>query len=168
MPTDIEIIKQRQAGQAEGFGLAASPEDAIDKSLIFHVNFTKAAADGMASTTTAETFTGKTNGNVRVRLLAAYAVVTATGITADAANNATITISKRDSAAANKTSVATLITNIATGNLVIGAPKAMTITATSAAEFIIAELSGFTYEIAKGGTGVVVPPTEFTLVFTKV
>ncbi len=163
MPTDIEIVKQRQAGQAETFGLVANAEDVIDQILVYQITLSKAAADGMASTTTAETFTGTTVGNVKGKLLAAYATVTATGITGDNTNNATITISKRDSAAANKTTIATVTTNVATGNFTIGAPKAMTISNNA-----VDALSGFTYEIAKGGSGVVVPPTVFTLVFSKV
>jgi hypothetical protein len=166
MAPDIEIIKQRYEGQAQGYGLAADPGPSIDTLDAFPIFITKASADAMASTTTSETYTGLI-AVPKVRIVAAYMTVLATGITVDATNNATITINKRDSAAANKTAVATLVTNVATGNLVIGAPKAMTVSTTSGA-FVVDALSGFTYEIAKGGTGVVVPASVFTLWLTKV
>ncbi len=166
MPTDIEIIKQRHCGQAEGYGLAAAPEGSVDTLDAFPVVFTKASADAMASTTTSETFLGNIVP-VKCKLVAAYATVTATGITANAADYATITISKRDSAAANKVTVASVASVLATGNFTIGAAKAMTVNTTSGA-FILDALSGFTYEIAKAGNGVIVPPTVFTLWFTKV
>lgn len=119
----------------------------------------KRAADGAANTATAETSIFRVPG--LCQLAAAYFCPDA-ALTADAANNATITVSKYTSAGGAKTAVASLVTDVAGGDWTAWAPKALTVAAGGAS---IAAGSNVTYEITKGGTGVVVPAGTLVLVF---
>lgn len=119
------------------------------------------AADGAAGTTTAETVIGYVH---RACKLVAVRYVPAAGVTADATNNATITVSKRASGGGSKTTVATIVTDVAGGNWTQWAAKAFSLTGT-AADLQIAAGSGLTFEIAKGGTGVVIPAGVLELMF---
>ncbi len=119
----------------------------------------------MASTTTSETYTGKMVPH-KSRIKAVYYVATTGGVTADATNYATVTISKRDSAAANPLAVATLTTTIASsGNITQGAPKALVLTD---ANIIVDALSTLTFTVAKAGTGVVLRAGEFVVELERV
>ena len=51
MPTDIEIIKYRDAGRAQTYG-ASDPNAAVRQQNTYFVQFSKASDDAMASTTT--------------------------------------------------------------------------------------------------------------------
>lgn len=165
MATDIQIIKERLSGQAGTYGLAASGVDGVDSLTNFVVSFSKGSDDAMASTTTAETYTGKFT-YVKARLKAVYFVATTGGITANGTNYATVTISKRDSAAANKLTVASFATDtVTTDDVTQGAPKAFDLTA---ANIVVDALSTFTFEIAKAASGVVVRAGEFHLVLERV
>lgn len=165
MATDIEIIKERLSGQAGTYGLAASGVDAVNSLTSFVLEFDKASDDGMASTTTSETYTGVTLP-VKAKLKAAYYVATTGGITANDTTYATVTISKRDSAAGNKATVATLTTTTtSSGNVTQGAPKALVLTD---ANVVVDALSTVTFEIAKASTGVIVRAGKFVLVFERV
>lgn len=163
--TDIEIIKERLAGQAGTYGLAASATSGIDSLTDFSVTFTKASDDAMASTTTSETYTGMMVPR-RGILKAVYYTATTGGITAHASNYATITISKRSSSAGSKTTVATFSTDtVTTDDVTQGAPKSMDLATGTAA--IVDANSTITFEIAKPGSGVVVRAGTFTLVFSR-
>lgn len=122
--------------------------------------FTKSAADGAAATATSETVIGMV---ARASKLIGARFVPAAALTADNTNNAVITVSKRDSAGANKTTIASLTTNVASGNWVQWAPKALTLGLAAAIQ--VAAESSITFEIAKGGTGVVVPAGTLELFF---
>lgn len=122
--------------------------------------FTK-AADGSAAATTAETVIGYVQ---RACKLLAVRYVPAAALTADATNNATITVSKRVAGGGSKTTIATIVTDVAGGSWVQWSAKAFSLTGT-AADLQIAAGSGLTFEIAKGGTGVVVPAGVLELVF---
>lgn len=131
----------------------------------------KAADDGTAATTTAETYTGiflpqtqgvsTTAGQRLYRLNAIYYVATTGGITGDNTNNAVITVSVRDANGANPVVLGTLTTNVATGNIVQGAGKTFTMATTNPAPLPAG--ATFTYAITKGGTGVVVRAGVITL-----
>ena len=158
MPTDREILKAAQVGHVGSAGLT-DPIAAVAKAHSIWVRvFSKASDDAMASTTTSETYTG-TLVPFNAKLKAVYYVATTGGITANATNYATITISKRDSAGANKATVASFATDtVTTDDVAQGAPKAFTVTA---ANQIITENSTFTFEVAKAASGVVVRAGEF-------
>lgn len=125
------------------------------------ISFVK-AADGAAATTTSETVIGHVNFACKI-IAARY--VPAAALTADNTNNATITVSKRVAGGGSKTTIASITTNVASGSWTQWAPKDLTLTAT-AADLQIAANSGITFEIAKGGTGVIVPAGTLELVFS--
>lgn len=163
MPTDREYLKYQQAGALQTSG-AIDPTGEVAKAHSFLVEVVKAADDATAATTTAETYTGKMLP-VKGRLKSVRYYATTGGITADATNNATVTVSKRDSAAGNKLTVATMITNVALGNITQGVLKSATLTD---ANVIVDANSSFTFEIAKAGTGVVVRAGSLWLEFEAV
>jgi hypothetical protein len=115
----------------------------------------KTAADAMASTTTAHTATFGFRAPCDGYLLGAHAN-SCGALTADNANNASLTVAKSDGAGGAATAMATLLTNVASGNWVAGGTKAFTPSATAAdRRFTKGQLISFA--IAKNGTGVVVP-----------
>lgn len=112
--------------------------------------FVKTAADGTAATTTAEAGTPwnylLSNGRVRRIIIKPTAA-----LTGDPTNNAVITVSKRDAAGGTKTTLGTITT---TASWVAGVNVSVTLTA---ANLDVVAGGALTCEIAKGGTGVVVP-----------
>lgn len=156
--TDTQLVKRALVGLLASMGLTDAIAAAAQARSDFFT-FDKAADDGTAATATTETYTGIYLPRACLLKAATYLATTG-GITADATNNATITLSKRDSAAANKTTVASATTNVAFGNVTQGAGKALTL---SAANVAISAGSTVTFEIAKGGTGVVVRAGRVTL-----
>lgn len=117
--------------------------------------------DGAANTATAETPIGMVYAPAQV--VAVYYVPLA-ALTANDTDYATITVSKRTSAGASKTTVATLVTTVAGGSWTAFARKAFTLTAT-AADLIVASGSTLTFEIAKAGSGVAVPAGDLVVEF---
>lgn len=157
--TDRELIKQQEAGQAATSG-ASDPIGEVAKVHTYYVSFSKSADDAMASTTTSETYTGVIVP-VKSLLKSVKYVATTGGITANATNYATITVSKRDSAAANKTTVASFATDtVTTDDVTQGAPKAFDL---STSNVVITAGSTLTFEIAKAASGVVVRAGTLTL-----
>lgn len=155
MATDREIIKNRDAGRAQSYG-CVDPIGEVAKMNSFFVSFSKGSDDASASTATSETYTGKVVP-YKARLKSVQYRATTGGITGDPTNNATITVSKRDSAAANPLPVATLTT---TASVTQGAKTALVLTD---ANVIVDADSTITFAIAKGGSGVVVRAGEFVL-----
>lgn len=166
MPTDTEIVKNRQAGQMSTYGLssATAHETEAAKLNTFYLFFDKASADAMANTTTSETYTNVCIP-VKARIKSIKFNVGATGIATDAANTATITVSKRDAAAANKLAVATYTSNVAGGAVAVGVAKELVLTA---ANVIVDAGSSLTFEISKASSGVVVPAGRFLVELEKV
>lgn len=150
--TDRETVKNRQIGQAQTYGVT-DPAAVIQQVHSYFLTITdKSADDGMASTTTSETYTGVVVPYAS-RIKNIWYVAKTGGITADNTNYATVTINKRDSAAANQLAVATLTTTItSSGNITQGAPKALV---TTKANIDVTALSTFTFSIAKSGSGVI-------------
>lgn len=112
--------------------------------------FEKAAADAAASTATAETVVFVAGGPLTLTNLG---VVPSAALTADAANNATITITRRNADGTGNVTVATLVTDVAGGSWTAFVRKnfgTMANTTMTAGQML-------TLTIAKGGTGVVVP-----------
>lgn len=157
--TDRQLIKKAESGNAVSLGLA-DPIGEVGNTHAAQFNFSKAADDGTAATTTAETFTGLYFPRA-CRLKSVTYVATTGGVTADATNFATVTVSKRDSAGATPTTIATLTTTVASsGTITQGAGKALVL-AGSAAN--ITAGSTVTFSVAKSGTGVVLRAGMFTV-----
>lgn len=166
MATDTEIMKARLAGQAQSYGLSTDSAAITEAGKVhtYHRAFDKAADDAMASTTTAETYLGR-RIPYRSWLKSIYYTPTTGGITASDTVNITVTISVRDSAGANKTTIATLTTTTtSSGSLTQGVPKALVLTS---ANVIIAAGSTLTYEVAKTSTGTILRAGEFILELEK-
>lgn len=157
--TDRELLKQQESGALGTLG-ATNPIDTVGQAHATTFTFSKASDDGMASTTTSETFTG-IYIPYKCKIRNVYYVATTGGITADNTNFATVTVSKRDSAGANLTTVATLTTTItSSGNITQGAGKALVLTA---ANIVCTAGSTITFSIAKAASGVVVRAGSFTV-----
>lgn len=157
--TDRQIIKKAQAGEAVALG-CTDPIGEVANANSSQFVFAKGADDAMASTTTAETFTGIYFARA-CRLKSIVYSATTGGVTADNTNFATVTVSKRDSAGANLTTIATLTTTItSSGNLSQGVGKALVLTASAVN---ITAGSTVTYSVAKAGSGVVLRAANFTV-----
>lgn len=157
MPTDTEIAKSLAVGEISsqlGSNQNAIAEVAKQRTRVYR--FTKTTADAMASTATAEAATPWIR-NHTVGLVRAIRVHPTAALTGDPTNNATITVSKRDAAGANLTTLGTLTT---TASWVAGTSVSFTLTA---ANLAVVAGGGFTMSIAKGGTGVVVPISEIVI-----
>lgn len=172
MATDTEIAKGVAAGlvssalavnatatnpinpqQANGLAIAEVQKQRRQKIVIV-----KAAADAMASTATAEA-SQNVGTDFQGRVYACYFTPTGAGLTADASNYATVTLSARTAAGGASTSFATLTTTVASsGTLTQYVRKAMVLTTVD-----IAAGCDITLTIAKTGTGVVVPVGYFTI-----
>lgn len=131
--------------------------------------FLKEADDGAASTATAERAIFRvpahmTNG---IELISVHYTPDA-AVTADAANNATITFGKRDGAGGARTSLATYTSDVAGGSLVAHTPKALT-NAAGAGTSTMQMAAGFviTEEITKAGTGVALQAGCFSVVYDE-
>ncbi len=133
----------------------------IDELHAINIPFDKTAADGMASTTTTDTLVWVNPFPYPVYLVSAVAVATGAGITADANNNATITFRTIDLAGGASTAALTIVTDVAGGNWTQNQLKS--ITSLTAANSAVPVGGGITFSIAKGGTGVVVPVSKFTI-----
>jgi hypothetical protein len=124
-------------------------------------------ADAMASTTTAESF------GFQIPILDGYSAGTEFGIvrritltpdsaiTGDAANAATVTVSKRDSAGGSLTTLGTITTlNSGAGSFTAFVGEDFTLTS---ANLILVAGGTVTWSIAKNGTGVVMPNFEIAV-----
>lgn len=151
MPTNTEIAKDFEAARIAshlGTNLAAKQE--VAKQRTRQYVFFKTAADGAAATATAETAVNWQRLQAAGRVSTIHIQPTA-ALTGDPTNNATITVSKRDAAGANKATLGTITT---TASWVAGTSVPLTLTA---ANLDVVEGGSVTFEISKGGTGVVVP-----------
>lgn len=105
---------------------------------------------GTAGTAQTETFAWKNTTGTNQRVTGA-SICTPVAVTADAANKATVTVTKRDAAGINPAVVATLTTDLAQGNLVAFLPAALTPTV---ANVIVPPNGVLTVLMSKAGTGV--------------
>jgi hypothetical protein len=166
MPSDTELAKGVAVGNLSSLvANNANTIAEIQRQRSRRCAIIKATADAMASTTTAETWVTDGLLDGACRLYKAFLVCTGAGITADAANNAAVTVSKRDSAGANKTTLLTFTTNIAFGNVTQNVPKSLAAAVSASTAVDVTALSTLTWEVAKNGTGVVVPVSFMVLYF---
>lgn len=119
--------------------------------------------DAMANTATAEQQIFW--ASVAITITALEYVPNA-AITADASNNAVITFSKRTSAGASQTTLGTITTNLALGNLAAGQGAAATLTATTT-DLQVAAGSSIGVANTKGGTGVVLRAGTYVIEYTE-
>lgn len=108
------------------------------------------AADAAATDVVAERTIFRARGTVT---LTAMRVNMSAAVTGDNANNAVITIRRRDATGGNAVTVATMTTNVANGNFVAFSPKAFA----SLANTTLTAGQQLTLQVAKGGTGVQLP-----------
>ena len=149
-------MPHREGGGYEAESKSAQAEDEfLDVYLI-----EKTAADAMASTTTSETG-GPTF--LRAGIVKRIEIDTEADATGHADNHGTITVSKRDAAAANKTTLGTYTTDSdvsGQGTLTKWITKAFDLTE---ANVVVVRGGKATWEIAKGGTGVVIPVSRIRI-----
>lgn len=88
-------------------------------------------------------------------------------LTANASNNAVVTLAKADGAGGGATTIATHTSDVAGGNWVADVFKTLTNSATFAAT-LVARGQIVTLKLTKGGTGVVVPISGYTLKIRRV
>jgi len=148
---DVNTVKDLDAGLIESaLGTNAAAIAVIAQKRTREYGQVKLAADAMASTASADTtlpwcrvaYAGK---------VVAVKITSSAALTGDPTNNAVITVSKRDAAGANLTTVAAITTTV---SWVAGADVTLALTAANI--FVVA---GGTLSVAitKGGAGVVVP-----------
>ena len=158
MATDREIYSLVLKGQLGSAGVT-DVAALVTSSQSRQYQSVAKAADGMASTTTAETDLNICFNRLS-RIKSVKYMPTGGALTADNTNNAAITVSKRDAAGANLTTVASETTNVASGNWVQRTLKSLTLTA---ANVDVVAGGSCTFSIAKGGSGVVVPAGFFVI-----
>lgn len=155
--TNLGQAKDCLSASVTQFGGTAT----IDESLAIDIPFDKAAADGMASTTTTDTIVWLNPYTVPVYLQSAQAVGVGAGITSDPANFATITFRTRDGVGGASAAALTLATDTAGGSWTSNQNKA--ITAQTIANLAVPVGGQITFSIAKSGTGVVVPISKYII-----
>lgn len=161
LPNDMSRIADGIAGADASKTYTATAKKAARNMIRESFTLSKTAADGAASTATAYTAGPQIAVPRACRILGAK-IVPAGAATADATNNAVITVSKGDGAGGAAVTMATYTSDVAGGSLAAGVIKAMTVTSTLANTRIPAGgVLGFT--ITKGGTGVVVPVLSITV-----
>ena len=141
--------------QLLGFSSSNSEAKEFSERIVEHVyTFKKAAADGMASTATAETLLDECTIRHPGKVVA-LRFTPAAALTADASNNAVITVQRRPaSAPGTPATVLAYTTNVAGGNWTAWLAKDF-LGATTPIDVLKDDV--LTVTIAKGGTGVVVP-----------
>jgi len=126
------------------------------------IPFAKAAADGAAGTATADTLFWTNPFDFPVLVVAGRITPIGAGVTADNTNFATITIKTNDGAG-GATGIAltanTTITDL--GNLTSNQSKSFTLL--TPANQIVPAGGGLWFNIAKSGTGVVIPISNYTI-----
>jgi len=155
--TNLGQAKDCLSASVTQFGGVAT----IDEMLAVEIIFDKAAADGMASTTTTDTLVWMNPYTVPVYLQSAEAVATGAAITASDADFATITFRTRDGVGGASAAALTIVTNLAGGNWTQNQRKA--ITTQTIANLAVPVGGQITFSIAKGGSGVVVPVSKFVI-----
>lgn len=157
--SNIGEYQKAQAGStASPYGGGPTVAQAYD----LEVKFDKAAADGMASTATADTLLWTNPYDFTVYIVGGRMTTTGAGITANNTNFATVAFKSNDGAGgatATGLSITTAITD--SGDFTANQSKAFTLV-TSAGAAVPAG-GGIWLNIAKSGAGVVVPISFFVL-----
>ena len=161
--SNIGEYQKAQAGStASPYGGGPTVAQAYD----FHERFDKLAADGMASSATADTLLWTNPYDFTVYMVGARITTTGAGITADNTNFATIALKSNDGAGgatATGLSITTAITD--SGNLAQNQSKAFTLVTSAGAA--IPPGGGLWLNIAKAAAGVVVPVSIINVRFRR-
>lgn len=128
----------------------------------FWVDFDKTAADGAAATPTADTFIWTNPFDFNISLVAARLIGLGAGIVGDAANIATITL-KTDNGVGGATAIALTWSSLTTDGGTLTSNQSKLFTLLTPANQIIVPGGNLWFNIAKGGTGVVVPISSYFL-----
>jgi len=157
--SNIGEYQKAQAGAtASPYGGGPTVAQAYD----FHERFDKLAADGAAGTATADTLLWSNPYDFPVYMVSARLTLTGAALTADNANFATIALKSNDGvggATATGLSITTAITD--SGNISQNQPKAFTLV--TAAGAAVPAGGSIWLNIAKSGTGVVVPVSQISV-----
>lgn len=136
--------------------------DCINEALPAQLRILK-AADAAANTATSEFVIADIPANCTI---AAVDVLPTAGLTADNTNNAVLTVKGYNAAGGGGVTVASMTTNVASGNWTAFVPKALTLTATTADLDRVAD-SALTLTITKGGSGVQLPALELRITLDR-
>lgn len=137
------------------------PQTDVDDFLCHAFTVFKDAADGAAGTTsTIATFTMPFSGTLDQLRIGALGAVTG-----DNTNNANILVAYNDGAGGASTTIATYTTTVANGNWVSAQTKNADASIGTTAR--VPKGSQVTVSITKGGTGVVIPISTYTLRFRR-
>lgn len=133
---------------------------------LFGAPYRKTSADAMASTATANLQIGFVNQfDFSIRLVSASVVAVGGTLTASDTDYATVTLKFDDAAAGTPAAAATWTTQTTgTGNWAVGVKKAATLTA---ANCTLVAGGVVWFNIAKTGSGVVVPTSDYYMRFTR-
>ena len=157
--SNIGEYQKAQAGStASPYGGGPTVAQAYD----FHERFDKLAADGMASTATADTLLWTNPYDFTVYMVSARLTCTGAGITADNTNFATIALKSNDGVGgvtATGLSITTAITD--SGNITANQPKAFTLVTASGAA--VPAGGSIWLNISKAAAGVVVPVSQISV-----
>jgi hypothetical protein len=169
---NIDDFMKRLDG-TDGLGLATTalftgdqPPPVVHQAFDIWVDFDKAAADGAAGTATADTFIWTNPYDFNLVVADARMITLGAGLTADNANFATVSI-KTDNGAGGATATALSLTTAITdtGNFTSNVSKRFTLK--TGANVILAPGANLFFNIAKSGTGVVVPISSFIVRLQK-
>lgn len=128
----------------------------VNQAFDAYFRFDKIAADGTAATTTADTLFFTNPYDFTLYLTAASITCTGAGITGDATNNAVVTLKTSNGVVVTTAIAATLTTNL-TDSGTITQNIGKNFVNFTAANIAIPANGGLWLNIAKNGTGVVVP-----------
>ena len=152
---------------SDGIGRAASPlpgtsvaQPVVNQAFDFWVQFTKAAADGMASTATADTWFWSNPYDFPVYLQSAIAVATTGSLTADPTNFAQILI-KTNNGAGGATAIGLTGNTTVVGTNTWNTNQPVSFDTVTGANIAVPAKGGLWFAIAKQGAGVVVPASAF-------
>jgi len=155
--SNIGEYQKAQAGAtASPYGGGPTVAQAYD----FHERFDKLAQDAAAATATADTLLWTNPYDFTVYMVSAKLTCTGGGVTADNSNFATIALKSNDGvggATATGLSITTAITD--SGNITANQPKSFTLL--TAAGAAIPAGGSIWLNIAKTGTGVQLPISQF-------
>lgn len=163
MPVATNLGNAKKALSASVTQLGGMPT--IDEALAFSVPYYKIAQDAAAATNTADLSFWTNPFAFPVYVIGGYMTATGGGITADANNNAVITIKTNDGIGGATAVALSITTDVATGNFSANQPKAFT--SVTLANTAIPVGGRLWFNITKGGTGVQLPISDFVVKLYK-
>lgn len=130
------------------------------------LQYQKLAADGAAATATADTLIWTNPYDFSLVLVAAKIIGVGAGLVGDAANIATVTL-KTDNGIGGATAIALTWSSLTTDGGTLTSNQSKPFTVWTGANATLAPGANIWFNIAKGGTGVVVPISNYILRLQK-